>query len=235
MLLFDPHGEYLEGGAAAGGAWPTTHGPPSGCGSTRPTPGPARPALLRPSLAELTADDLRTAWKFSGPQSEALESAYALLGDKGVWLTRLAEEDPEVLKDAELGRYALATIQVLSRRAKRIVRLLLMTEDPSQSLTGKRPDDLADGKVVLVDTSGLEAVEETLVASLLTRSLLDERATAYRTDRERFGQLAEDPGRPRGGPAGPDPPRRRRVQRLRLARGPQVQRRPGAPSSSSPS
>ena len=68
-------------------------------------------------------DDLRTAWKFTGPQSEALESAYALLGDKGVWLTRLAEEDPEVLKDAELGRHALATIQVLSRRAKRIVRL----------------------------------------------------------------------------------------------------------------
>jgi len=76
---------------------------------------------------ELTVDDLRTAWKFTGPQSEALESAYALLGDKGVWLTRLAEEDPEVLKDAELGRHALATIQVLSRRAKRIVRLPLMT------------------------------------------------------------------------------------------------------------
>jgi hypothetical protein len=64
-----------------------------------------------------------------------------------------------------------------------------MTDDPSQSLTGKVLDDLAGGKVVLVDTSGLEAVEETLVASLLTRSLLDERADAYRNDRERFGQL----------------------------------------------
>jgi DNA helicase HerA-like ATPase len=106
-----------------------------------------------------------------------------------VWLTRLAEDDPEDLKDAELGRHALATIQVLSRRAKRIVRLPLMTDDPSQSLTGKVLDDLAGGKVVLVDTSGLEAVEETLVASLLTRSLLDERANAYRNDRERFGQL----------------------------------------------
>jgi hypothetical protein len=31
-----------------------------------------------------------------------------------VWLTRLAEDDPEDLKDAELGRHALATIQVLS-------------------------------------------------------------------------------------------------------------------------
>jgi len=154
-----------------------------------PSPRAGQASLLRLSLAELTVDDLRTAWKFTGPQSEALESAYALLGDKGVWLTRLAEDDPEDLKDAELGRHALATIQVLSRRAKRIVRLPLMTDDPSQSLTGKVLDDLAGGKVVLVDTSGLEAVEETLVASLLTRSLLDERALAYRNDRERFGQL----------------------------------------------
>src|ERR671922_105898 len=63
------------------------------------------------------------------------------------------------------------------------------TDGPGQSLTGKVLDDLAGGKVVLVDTSGLEAVEETLVASLLTRSLLDERATLYRSDRERFGLL----------------------------------------------
>jgi len=184
MLLFDPHGEYLEGGAA--GRRGLAHHPwaQQRLRVYSPSPRAGQASLLRLSLAELTVDDLRTAWKFTGPQSEALESAYALLGDKGVWLTRLAEEDPEVLKDAELGRHALATIQVLSRRAKRIVRLPLMTDDPSQSLTGKVLDDLAGGKVVLVDTSGLEAVEETLVASLLTRSLLDERANAYRNDRE---------------------------------------------------
>jgi DNA helicase HerA-like ATPase len=189
MLLFDPHGEYLEGGAA--GRRGLAHHPWAAqrLRVYSPSPRAGQASLLRLSLAELTVDDLRTAWKFTGPQSEALESAYALLGDKGVWLTRLAEDDPEDLKDAELGRHALATIQVLSRRAKRIVRLPLMTDDPSQSLTGKVLDDLAGGKVVLVDTSGLEAVEETLVASLLTRSLLDERAGAYRNDRERFGQL----------------------------------------------
>src|SRR5215216_6303516 len=160
MLLFDPHGEYLEGGAA--GRRGLAHHPWAAqrLRVYSPSPRAGQASLLRLSLAELTVDDLRTAWKFTGPQSEALESAYALLGDKGVWLTRLAEEDPEALKDAELGRHALATIQVLSRRAKRIVRLQLMTEDPSQSLTGKVLDDLAAGKVVLVDTSGLEAVEE---------------------------------------------------------------------------
>src|SRR6266542_3096742 len=151
-----------------------------------------KPKSLPAQFGEVSApteEDLRTAWKFTGPQSEALESAAALLGDKGTWIRRLAEEEPEDLKDAELGRHALATIQVLTRRAKRIVRLPLMTEDPSQSLTGKVLDDLAGGKVVLVDTSGLEAVEEMLVASLLTRSLLEERAAAYRADRDRFAQL----------------------------------------------
>jgi DNA helicase HerA-like ATPase len=190
MLLFDPHGEYLEGGGPPRKG--LAHHPWAATGRLRvysPNPKPGQANLLRLSLAELSVDDLRTAWKFTGPQSEALDSAAALLGDKGTWLKRLAEEEPEDLKDAELGRHALATIQVLSRRAKRIVRLPLMTDDPSQSLTGKVLDDLAGGKVVLVDTSGLEAVEEMLVASLLTRSLLDERAEAYRGDRERFQRL----------------------------------------------
>jgi uncharacterized protein len=164
MLLFDPHGEYLEGGEA--GRRGLAHHPWAAerLRVYSPAARAGQASLLRLSLAELTVDDLRTAWKFTGPQSEALESAAALLGDKGIWLKRLAEEEPEDLKDAELGRHALATIQVLARRARRITRLPLMTDDPSQSLTGKVLDDLAGGKVVLVDTSGLEAVEETLVA-----------------------------------------------------------------------
>src|SRR5919201_6050139 len=188
MLLFDPHGEYLEGGEA--GRRGLAHHPWAAerLRVYSPNARAGQASLLRLSLAELTPDDLKTAWRFSGAQSEALESAAALLGDKGVWLRRLADEEPEDLKDAELGRHALATIQVPSRRAQRIVRLPLMTDHPSQSLTGKVLDDLAGGKVVLVDTSGLEAVEETLVASLLTRSLLDERAALYRNDRERFGR-----------------------------------------------
>src|SRR5919204_373844 len=174
MLLFDPHGEYLEGGAGRRGL---IHHPWAAerLRVYSPSPRAGQANLLRLSLAELSVDDLRTAWKFTGPQSEALESAAALLGDKGMWLKRLAEEEPEELKEAELGRHALATIQVLSRRAKRIVQLPLMTSDPSQSLTGKVLDDLAGGKVVLVDTSGLEAVEGPLVPPLLTRTLLNER------------------------------------------------------------
>ena len=163
MLLFDPHGEYLEGGGAPRRGLAHHPWAQERLRVYSPSPKPGQGNLLRLSLAELSPDDLRTAWKFTGPQSEALESAAALLGDKGMWIKRLAEEEPEDLKEAELGRHALATIQVL--------------------------DDLAGGKVVLIDTSGLEAVEEMLVASLLTRSLLDERAAAYRIDRDRFARL----------------------------------------------
>ncbi|HKE98740.1 MAG TPA: ATP-binding protein [Actinomycetes bacterium] len=188
MLIFDPHGEYLTGGTGRRGL---LHHPwaEQRLRVYSPSPRAGQASLLRLSLAELTVDDLRTAWKFTTPQSEALETAASALGDKGQWLQRLAEDDPEVLKEEELGRFALATIQVLCRRARRIVQLELMTGDASQSLTGKVLDDLAAGKVVLVDTSGLEGVEETLVASILARALLTERAEAYRGDRARFDRL----------------------------------------------
>src|SRR6266511_2715590 len=136
LLLFDPHGEYLHGGGPARKGLAHHPWAAERLRVYSPSAKAGQASLLRLSPAELTVDDLRTAWKFSGPQSEALESAYALLGEAGTWLKRLAEEEPEDLKDAELGRHALATIQVLCRRARRIVRLPLMTEDPSQSLTG---------------------------------------------------------------------------------------------------
>jgi hypothetical protein len=189
MLIFDPHGEYLTGGGP--GRRGLMHHPwaEQRLRVYSPNPRPGQANQLKLSLAELSVDDLRTAWKFTTPQSEALETASSVLGDKGEWLTRLAEDDPEVLKEEELGRFALATIQVLCRRARRITQLALMTSDPTMSLTGKVLDDLASGKVVLIDTSGLEGVEETLVASILTRALLTERADAYRMDRTRFDRL----------------------------------------------
>ena len=39
-----PTASTWRAGRPAGAAWPTTHGPRSACGSTRPAPGPARPA-----------------------------------------------------------------------------------------------------------------------------------------------------------------------------------------------
>src|SRR4030095_232802 len=115
MMLFDPHGEYLEGGVGRKGLvdhpWAQQR-----LRVYSPSPQAGQANLLRLSLAELTPDDLKTSWKFSSAPGEALETALAELGDQGVWLTRLAEDSPEDLKDAELGRHALATIQALARR-----------------------------------------------------------------------------------------------------------------------
>ena len=98
-----PTASTWRAGRPAGAAWPTTPGRNSACGSTRPAPGrPGQPAAAVAGRADRGRPAHRL--EVHRPPVEALESAYALLGDKGVWLTRLAEEDPEVLKDAELGR-----------------------------------------------------------------------------------------------------------------------------------
>jgi hypothetical protein len=61
MLLFDPHGEYLEGGAA--GRRGLAHHPWAAqrLRVYSPSPRAGQASLLRLSLAELTVDDLRTA------------------------------------------------------------------------------------------------------------------------------------------------------------------------------
>jgi hypothetical protein len=50
-------------------------------------------------------------------------------------------------------------------------------------------DELSGGYSVLVETSGLSSMEEILVASVITRRLLDTYAAAYLEDRDRFAAL----------------------------------------------
>jgi DNA helicase HerA-like ATPase len=57
------------------------------------------------------------------------------------------------------------------------------------SLSGRIVDELAGGYSVLVETSGLSDVEEVLVASVITRRLLETASTLYLEDRERFAAL----------------------------------------------
>jgi uncharacterized protein len=57
------------------------------------------------------------------------------------------------------------------------------------SLSARIVDELMDGYSVLVDTSGLSSMEEILVASVITRRVLDTYADVYLEDRERFAAL----------------------------------------------
>jgi uncharacterized protein len=65
-----------------------------------------------------------------------------------------------------------------------------VSRDASQpSLSSRIGDELMDGYSVLVDTSGLSSTEEILIASVITRRVLETYAGIYLDDRDRFAAL----------------------------------------------
>jgi hypothetical protein len=177
LLLVDPHGEYRT--ALARHPWAASRL------RTYAARRLANTSTLRVSLAELTIDDLRTAYEWSRPQEEALfelERHYGAAGAGGLtWLLDFSQvEDLPGFRDVEIGnRVALNTLQVLHRRARRIVGLDCIAADPSVSVGAAVVNDLLEGKVVLVDVSGLGSTEEVLLASFLTRKVMDHWSDAY--------------------------------------------------------
>ena len=180
LLIVDPHGEYRS--ALARHPWSTES---LRVYANRALPGAS---ALQVGLGELSVDDLRTAYEWSRPQEEALYELERHYGTEGLgWITGFAAiEDLAGFRDVEMSsRVALSTLQVVHRRARRIAGLRCVATDPGLSVGRRILDDLLAGKVVLVDVSGLGSTEEVLVASYLTRRVLDEWQGAY----------LEDPGR----------------------------------------
>jgi len=184
LLVIDPHGEHR----AALGRHPwaaqalRTY-------SDRRLP---NTSTLRVSLAELSVDDLRTAYEWSRPQEEALHELERHYSSAGLaWLAEFAKiEDLAGFRDVELSaRVALNTLQVVHRRARRIVDLPCISTDPAVSVGRRILDELLEGKVVLVDVSGLGGTEEVLVASFLTRRVIEEWQGAFLEDPERHKSL----------------------------------------------
>ena len=121
------------------------------------------------------------------------------------WLLPFAQlDDLPGFRDVELGgRVALNTLQVVHRRARRIVELPCIAR--RRRRVGRRRRRCAtssEGKVVLVDVSGLGSTEEVLVASFLTRKVL-ERVVRRLPRRPRAPRAPAGRGRrARGGAAG---------------------------------
>jgi DNA helicase HerA-like ATPase len=179
LLLVDPHGEYRS--ELRRHPWAEAQ---LRTYAARNLP---NATTLRLSLAELTVDDLRTAYDWSRPQEEALfelERHYA--GEGLSWLLAFSQvDDLPGFRDVELGsRVALNTLQVVHRRARRIIDLQCVSADPNVSVGGAILRDLEAGRVVLVDVSGLQSTEEVLVASFLARALLERWSGAYLEDPE---------------------------------------------------
>jgi len=174
LLIVDPHGEYRP--ALAAHPWA---GERLRTYAARALPGTSS---LKVSLGELSVDDLRTAYEWSRPQEEALFELERHYDSDGLsWLLALAQiDDLPGFRDAELdGRIALSTLQVVHRRARRIVGLSCIATDPHVSVGSAVLRDLTEGMVVLIDVSGLGSTEEVLIASYLTRRVLNEWSTAY--------------------------------------------------------
>ncbi len=204
MLVIDPHGEYR--GALGRHPW----APASlRVYANRSLPGST---ALKISLSELTVDDLRTAYEWSRPQEEALyelerhyssgrstpsssssasPSSASSASEGLAWMVEFAGmEDLAGFRDVELSaRVALSTLQVIHRRARRIVDLRCVSADPAVSAGGRIVDDLLAGKVVLVDVSGLGSTEEVLVGSFLARRVLETWQGAYLDDPDRHSRM----------------------------------------------
>ena len=103
---------------------------------------------LRLALSELTVGDLQTAYEWSHAQEDAIYRLVRFFREE--WITRVGEEkDVQVLAE-QLG-VATSTLQVIQRRAQRILDLPCVSRDPTQpSLSGRIVEELTNGYSVLV-------------------------------------------------------------------------------------
>lgn len=192
LLVFDPHGEYYDGGAGAhadGRQLKGLRDAPDAeerltVYSSRTLSGPHN--RLRVSAYEIRVGDVRNLYRFSLAQEEALYAVRAAFGD--AWLVELAERDVHELVADFGNRIREDTFAVLKRRADRILSFDMVHEDPTVTVSRQVVEEVRRSKVVLVDTSSLSEPEELLASAILARAVFQANKTAYK-DRERFEGL----------------------------------------------
>lgn len=185
ILIVDPHGEYYEGGSGTKGL---KHHPMAENALVVYSPhrlsGPHN--TLKISAYEITVNDIKDIFSFTDAQRDALYAISSRFGRE--WLVRLCEMESEELVEVFGRKIQDITFNVLKRRAEMIMGSDIIHKDESVAVTDSVLNHLNEGKVVLVDTSGLYEYEELLVGVILARKILSRNKNAYR-DRERFGRL----------------------------------------------
>ncbi|MEA2053654.1 MAG: ATP-binding protein [Candidatus Thermoplasmatota archaeon] len=185
LLIVDPHGEYYEGGDNTEGL--RDHPMAKNAlivYSPHRISGPHN--TLKISAYEITVGDLQNIFSFTEAQRDALYSLRSRFGKE--WLVKLYEMDTEELVIAFGKKIQDITFGVLKRRAEMILQSEIIHRDESVAITDSMLCQLNEGKVVLVDTSGLYEYEELLVGVILARKILARNKNAYR-DREQFRKL----------------------------------------------
>jgi len=179
MLIFDPHGEYYDGGGDSErkGLKDAPLAKERLCVySTRTLSGPYN--QLKISAQEIRVEDLQQIYNFSGPQIEALYSITHHY--KNNWLLSLATEEPEeILNRIGASAFQIGTISVLKRRAEHIIRLPFVHGDKTVSITKNVISDIRNGYLVLVDTSNMRQDEELLTSAIIARAVFNTNKEAY--------------------------------------------------------
>lgn len=192
VLVFDPHGEYYDGGA---GKLPDgrklqglVHHPLAAerlrVYSSRPLSGAYN--QLKVSAHEIRAGDVRNIFFFTQAQEEALWAVQEYYGD--AWLVELAARPVEEIQ-LDLGKkFYEGTVSVLKRRAEQILHFDVVHRDAAVSVTKDILQALDEARVVLVDTSSLYESEEILLGAVLARSLFRRNKDLYKR-REEFEKM----------------------------------------------
>ncbi len=185
ILIVDPHGEYYEGGSGTKGL---KHHPMAENSLVVYSPhrlsGPHN--TLKISAYEITVRDVQEIFSFTDAQRDALHAISSRFGRE--WLVRLCEMESEELVENFGRRIQDITFNVLKRRAERIMDSEIIHRDMNVAVTDSIMNHLNEGKVVLVDTSGLYEYEEILVGVILARKILSRNKNAYR-NKEGFAKL----------------------------------------------
>lgn len=193
LLIFDPHGEYYDGGGEAKlkGLIDHPRARENLCiYSSRKLEN--KYETLQISASEIEPVDLNHIYEFSEAQHEALWALYYKYGKN--WLNKLGtlkidDADEQSDKPSFKGNFAESTLRVLKRRAESLLKEKYIHTDDQVSTSRNIIQKLKDGKVVLIDTSNLSARDELLVGSVLCRSIFNHYRHLY-SDPEKFKSAA---------------------------------------------
>ncbi len=191
LLIFDPHGEYHDGGKGGENKGLVDHP----AASTRLFSYSRRKLKgehgnLSIPVNEIEIEDIEQIFSFTQAQREALWAVRIKYNKE--WLRKLCHLDIETLTEeltAGSSTFQESTLGVLKRRAQRIEDFKSVNFDSTLSTKGDIVGKLQNGYTVLVDTANLSGAEETMMTSILTRAVLNSYRWKYQTEGD-FDNLA---------------------------------------------
>lgn len=198
MLLFEPHGEYIQNLA--------DH--PFKDGNLIMYSQESRPGAqkLRIPYSEITVDALmnvRDLMNWSEPQERFMREAESTLSKD--WF-RVVVETPYSADDAAASGVATVdtldrifksdrnpslemTIKAVKSKLQSVKRAPFLTTNPSQNDMSSIITALNEGKVVLIDMSSLSGLNEILLSSIFTAEVLKMRKRSYSKNPDEFKKL----------------------------------------------